>query len=199
MSFSVNYDAQFANTSVASYLADWSAFFGDLHHRPGEVATGENTGGFYPGFLDGSQYAVGSTQSTAAVVVDGNLHYSLFSKPAHTLWGTIDSMQFGTDLSAKGPYTLDKVEVSFEGLSDYLSSAKAAGHDGIVHQVMYGLMSGDATALTHALDTILADYGVSTANTFDQVAAAINAPHHAVADAIPVGVTDVIDDYSIAA
>lgn len=208
MSFSVNYNTEYANTSVADYLADWSAFFGDINHRPGYVETDVNTGGFYPGFLSGTQYAVSSTHHTpATVIAGGDLHYTLFSDPAHTFWGTIDSLQFGTNLIKGGGYTLESVEVRFEGLSSvldehkvpYLSSTQAEGHEGTVHQAMYGLMSGDATALTHVLDDILAHYGVSTANTFDEVAAALNAPQHAVADATPVGVTDVVDDYAIAA
>lgn len=200
MSFSVNYDAEYANTSVADYLADWSAFFGDINHRPGYVETDVNTGGFYPGFLSGTQYAVSSTHHTpATVIAGGDLHYTLFSDPAHTFWGTIDSLQFGTNLIKGGGYTLESVEVRFDGLGDYLHSAKADGHNGIVHEAMYGLMSGDATVLTHVLDDVLAHYGVSTANTFDEVAAALNTPQHAVADATPVGVTDVVDDYAIAA
>ena len=89
--------------------------------------------------------------------------------------------------------------VSFDGLGDYLHSAKAEGHDGIVHQVMFGLMSGDVTPSTQDLDTILADYGVSTANTFDELAAALNVPQHPISDATPVDVTEVVDDYAIAA
>lgn len=200
MSFSVNYDPEWANTSVADYIADWSAYFGDINHRPGHVIDGVNTGGLYPSFKEATQYAVTSTHSPAAVIAEGDLHYTLFNNPAHTFYGTIDSLQFGANSTpgANG-YTLQSVEVRFDGLGDYLTAAQAKGHDGIVHQVMYGLMSGDASALTDALDHILADYGLSTANTFDEVAAALNAPQHAVADATPVGVTDVVDDYAIAA
>lgn len=199
MSISINYNAELANWTVSDYLADWSAFFGDINHRLGEVEEGKNTGGFYPGQLSGSQYAVGSLESTAGVVINGDLTYTLFAEPAHTLYGTIDTIQLGTGLSAKGPYTLESVEVSFEGLGEYLASAKAEGHDGIVHQVVYGLMSGDSTALTGALDTILADYGLSTDNTFDEIAAVLNSADPIVADATAVGVAEVVEDYAIAA
>lgn len=202
MSFSVNYNTEYANTSVADYLADWSAFFGDINHRPGHVIEGVNSGGFFPDRLEGNQYAVSSVlhQSPAAVIAGGDLHYTLFSDPAHTFYGTIDSLQFGGYLSkGSGGYTLDEVDVRFDGLGDYLTAKQSEGHDGMVHQVMYGLMSGDTTALTQVLDTILAEHGLSTANTFDEVAAAFNTPQHAVADATPVGVTDVVDDYAIAA
>lgn len=199
MSISINYNAELANLTVSDYLADWSAFFGDINHRPGEVEEGKNTGGFYPGFLSGSQYAVGSLESQAGVVIDGKLAYTLFANPAHTLYGTIDSVELGTGLSAKGPYTLESVEVSFEGLGEYLTSAKAEGHDGIVHQVVYGLMSGDSTALTSALDTILADYGLSADNTFDEIAAVLSSADSVVADATTVGVAEAVEDYAIAA
>lgn len=204
MSFSVNYDAEWADTSVAEYLADWSAFFGDILANAGTLIpifqSDFHSGGFYPGFLSGSQFAVDSTYSPAAVIAGGDLHYTLFSQPAHTLWGAIDSLQFGGCLSkGSGGYTLQEVEVRFDGLGDYLHSTQAEGHEGIVHQVMFGIMSGDVTPLTQVLDTILADYGVSTANTFDQVAAALNFPQHSITDATPVGVTEVVDDYAIAA
>lgn len=202
MSFSVNYDAEWANTSVADYLADWSAYFGDILANAGTLIPilESNASVFYPGLLSGSQFAATSTQSPAAVIAGGDLYYTLFSQPAHTLWGAIDSLQFGGCLSkGAGGYTLQEVEVRFDGLGDYLQSAKAEGHDGIVHQVMFGLMAGDATVLTHVLDDILAHYGVSTANTFDQVAAALNALQYPIADATPVGVTEVVDDYAIAA
>lgn len=200
MSISISYATDYADWTISDYLADWSAYFGDVNHREGEVVEGgDNTGGFYPGYLSGTQYAIGSTESAAGLIVDGSLAYSLFVSPSHTMYGTIDSIQLGTGLSATGPYTLESVEVTFEGLSDYLVSALSEGHEGIVHQIIYGLMSGDASALESALDTILADYGVSTANTFDEVAAALSAADTLVAEATAVGVSDIVEDYAIAA
>ena len=206
MSFSVNYDAALADTSVAEYLADWSGYFGDILANIGTLIpifqSYFHIGGFYPGFLSGSQFAVNSTYNPAAVIAGGDLHYTLFSQPAHTFLGTIDSLGFGTTLLNgfnSHDYTMVNTHVSFDGLGDYLHSAKAEGHDGIVHQVMFGLMSGDVTPLTQVLETILADYGVSTANTFDELAAALNVPQHPITDATPVSVIEVVDDYAIAA
>jgi len=96
MSISISYSTTYATNTVAEYLSDWSAYFGDLNHREGSVKEGSNTGGFNPGPFDGTQYGVSSTESNAAVVANGDLHYTLFNPPSHTLWGSIDSLNLGT-------------------------------------------------------------------------------------------------------
>ncbi len=87
-------------------------------------------------------------------------------------YGQLDSLSFGDGLSGgdTSPYSIQVPDVSFGGLN--LSSLQAQGHDGVVHQVVYGLMSGDTGALETALNGILDDYGLSVNSTFDQVAAA---------------------------
>ena len=85
MSISISYSTTYSGWTVADYLADWSAYFGDVNHRPGQVVDGSNTGGFNPGPFDGSQYALKSTASDAAFIAGGDLHYTLFSNPSHTL------------------------------------------------------------------------------------------------------------------
>ncbi len=92
MSISISYSTTYSGWTVADYLADWSAYFGDVNHRPGQVVDGSNTGGFNPGPFDGSQYALKSTASDAAFIAGGDLHYTLFSNPSHTLWGKLDSI-----------------------------------------------------------------------------------------------------------
>ena len=49
MSISISYSTTYSGWTVADYLADWSAYFGDVNHRPGQVVDGSNTGGFNPG------------------------------------------------------------------------------------------------------------------------------------------------------
>ncbi len=100
MSISISYSTTYSGWTVADYLADWSAYFGDVNHRPGQVVDGSNTGGFNPGPFDGSQYALKSTASDAAVIAGGDLHYTLFSNPSHTLWGKLDSIALGDTLPA---------------------------------------------------------------------------------------------------
>jgi heme acquisition protein HasA len=172
MAFSVNYDSSFGGYSIHDYLGQWASTFGDINHTNGNV-TDSNSGGFYGGSLSGSQYAVTSTaNNVTSFVAGGNLTYTLFNAPAHTLYGQLDSLSFGDGLNGGGstPYNIQVPDVSFGGLN--LSSLQAQGHDGVVHQVVYGLMSGDTGALETALNGILDDYGLSVNSTFDQVAAA---------------------------
>ncbi|MFP6847647.1 MAG: heme acquisition protein HasA [Pseudomonas sp.] len=200
MSLSITYDTTYASWTVADYLADWAGYFGDANHRIGEVEDGVNTGGFYPGSLSGTQYALSSPNSDAGFIAGGSLTYSLFADPAHTVYGSLDSISLGTDVAenASGFYFAPGFEeVSFDGLG--LSSLLSEGHDGVVHEVIYGLMSGDATALDTALDGILAAYGVDTDDTFDVVAAALASGPLSVSPAEAVGVQTPVEDYALAA
>jgi heme acquisition protein HasA len=175
MAFSVNYDSYFGSYSIHDYLTEWSATFGDVNHTNGNVDS-SNTGGFYGGSLSGSQYAITSTANNiTSFVAEGNLTYTLFADPAHTLYGTVDSLSFGDGLQggSSSPYNIQALDVSFSGLD--LSSAQAEGHDGVVHEVVYGLMSGDTSALETALNGILDQYNLSIDSTFDQIAAATGA------------------------
>ena len=206
MSISISYSTTYATNTVAEYLSDWSAYFGDLNHREGSVKEGSNTGGFNPGPFDGTQYGVSSTVSNAAVVANGDLHYTLFNPPSHTLWGSIDSLDLGTVLTggaAGGSYALGEQEVSFANLG--LSSLQSEGRDGQVHKIVYGLMSGDSSALASAIDSLLKDIdpNLSINSTFDQLAAAgvahVDSASVAASDVALVGVQDVPQDFALAA
>lgn len=205
MSISISYSTTHSGWTVADYLADWSAYFGDVNHRPGQVVDGANTGGFNPGPFDGSQYALKSTASDAAFIAGGDLHYTLFSNPSHTLWGKLDSIALGDTLTggaSSGGYTLDSQEVSFGNLG--LDSPIAQGRDGTVHKVVYGLMSGDSSALQGQIDALLkaVDPSLSINSTFDQLAAAGVAhatPATAAADVGLVGVQELPQDLALAA
>lgn len=199
MSLSITYDTTYASWTISDYLADWAGYFGDADHRVGEVENGVNTGGFYPGSLSGTQYALSSPNSDAGFIAGGSLTYSLFSAPAHTVYGNLDSISLGTDVASGGSgfyFAPGDQEVSFNGLG--LSSLLSEGHSGVVHEVIYGLMSGDATALDTVLDGILAAYGVDTDDTFDVVAAALAAGPLSVTPAEAVGV-QAVEDYALAA
>ena len=206
MSISISYSTTYAASTVAQYLNDWSAYFGDLNHREGSVKEGSNTGGFNPGPFDGTQYGVSSTVSNAAVVADGDLHYTLFNPPSHTLWGSLDALNLGTVLTggaAGGSYALGEQEVSFANLG--LSSLQSEGRDGQVHKIVYGLMSGDSSALASAIDSLLKDIdpNLSINSTFDQLAAAgvahVDSASVAASDVALVGVQDVPQDFALAA
>ncbi|MCY1272134.1 Hemophore HasA [compost metagenome] len=176
MSLSISYTTTYSSWTISDYLADWAGYFGDANHREGEVEDGVNTGGFYPGSLSGTQYALTSPNSDAGFIAEGSLTYTLFSSPAHTLYGTLNSVSLGTDVISTGSgfdFSPGQEEVSFDGLG--LSSAIGEGHSGIVHQLVYGLMGGNTSVLEGVLNDLLDDYGVSVDDTFDVVAAALSA------------------------
>ena len=155
--------------------------------------------------FDGSQYALKSTASDAAFIAGGDLHYTLFSNPSHTLWGKLDSIALGDTLTggaSSGGYALDSQEVSFSNLG--LDSPIAQGRDGTVHKVVYGLMSGDSSALQGQIDALLkaVDPSLSINSTFDQLAAAGVAhatPAAAAAEIGVVGVQELPHDLALAA
>ncbi|WP_409307319.1 heme acquisition protein HasA [Pectobacterium sp. B1J-3] len=197
MSFAITYDSYYANYSITDYLTEWSAAFGDVEHTAGNTEVGgNNTGGFYGGdtFIDGTQYGITSTQNEfSALIAEGDLTYTLFSSPAHTLYGDLDSLSFGNVLkggTTEGTtYSLAEPEVTFSGLDLSTDVANLTlDNRGVVHDVVYGLMSGDVqpllTALTSAgidinasLDslsfaTATADAAIATDATIDVVGVA---------------------------
>ncbi|ASY76661.1 heme acquisition protein HasA [Pectobacterium polaris] len=160
MSFAITYDAYYANYSIASYLTEWSAAFGDVNHTAGNTQVGgNNTGGFYGGdtFIDGTQYAITSAQNDfSALIAGGDLNYSLFTPPAHTLYGDLDTLSFGNVLqggtTAGTTYSLVEPEVTFSGLDLSTDVANLTVSDrGVVHDVIYGLMGGQVQPLLDAL------------------------------------------------
>jgi len=203
MSLSISYSSTYASWTVSDYLADWAGYFGDADHRAGTVEDGVNTGGFYPGSLSGTQYALSSPNSDAGFVAEGDLTYTLFNSPAHTLYGSLDEVSLGSKLIATSSgfdFTPGYEEVSFSGLGLFTDVADLTTSDrGIVHDVIYGLMSGNATALEGVLNDLLGDYGVSTTDTFDVVAAALSAGPLSTGSAELIGVPELADDLALAA
>lgn len=155
MSFSIQYDLENSNITLTDYLTAWSNKFGDAQHNSEHGVDNTNSGGFNPGPFDGTQYGITSpSNSSTALLAEGNLHYTLFSEPTHTLWGNLDNLSFGDGLNqaANGAYTLLAPEVTFSDLG--LSSAQSEGRAGTVHEVVYGLMSGDVNPLLAELSSI---------------------------------------------
>ncbi|MGV8604353.1 heme acquisition protein HasA, partial [Pseudomonas aeruginosa] len=52
MSISISDSTTYSFWTVADYLADWTAYFGDVNHLPVQVVDGSNTRGFNPGPFD---------------------------------------------------------------------------------------------------------------------------------------------------
>jgi len=206
MTISVSYEAALGAYSVSDYLTDWALGFNTAGHGS------SNTGGFSNGSLSGDQYSThGANNSDYALIADSNtsngLHY-VFNPalPAshnenHYLWGNLDNVQLGTGLSggSGSDFTLDAFKVAFNGLD--LSAAQGAGRVGNdVQNVIYSLMQGNTSALETVLNNLLDDFGLSTANTFDEISAGL-AVHATVTttDIALVGVQDVPQDFALAA
>jgi len=181
MSVSVSYKAELGATKISDYLQTWETGFVTAGHGAGATG-GFNTAGMLPSFT-GEQYATPSKVSDYAVIAESdtasglNYVFKLFgvSDPNlnHYLWGTLDNVELGRDLTGgKGAdFSLAKNNVSFNGLD--LSAPEGAGRAGNpVHEVVYGLMNGNADPLEATLNKLLSEYNLSTAATFDQVAAA---------------------------
>ena len=204
MSLSVTYSASFANFTVDQYLSAWATGFKTADHNA------SNTGGFNEGGTDGSQYAIrGTNGSNFAVIAESDtptgLHYVWnASLPAgdnqnHYLYGELDTVTLGNTLlrDASGNYSVQALAVSFDGLD--LNAAQGAGRAGNdVHNVIYNLMQGKTSGLETVLDNLLADYGVSTNNTFAQINTALAAGPVA-ASAEAVGVQALPEDLALAA
>lgn len=189
MSLSISYSATYASSSLSSYFSAWELTFADNNHTSGNVNEGSNTGGFYPGYLSGTQYAISGYESTGAFVAEGTLNYDITT---HVLSGDLDGVDLGGYLyrdSSTGYHLLDE-QASFDGLG-------LSGSD--VHDTIYALMSGDTSELEAQLNDILDDYGVSTDDTFDVVAAALAAGPLSTGSAETVGVPELADDLALAA
>lgn len=204
MTLSVSYDAIFANSTIDDYLAFWTSGFVTAGHGY------SNTGGFSNGVFSGDQYAThGANGSDYAFIADSDtsngLHYEFNSLPAgdnlnHYLWGELDNVSLGEILGggSGSDFTLSNYVVTFSGLD--LSAAYGAGRVGNeVHEVVYGLMQGDTSALEAVLDDLFAAYGVSTDDTFDVVAAALADGPLSSGSAELIGVPELADDLALAA
>ncbi|QJI31150.1 heme-binding protein [Pseudomonas sp. ADAK18] len=206
MTISVNYQSALGSISVSDYLTSWTTGFQTAGHGQG------NTGGFSNGTFSGDQYSThGANNSDYAFIADSNtsqgLHYMYNpSLPAgsnlnHYLWGTLDNVELGTNLSGGNgsDFNLSDYKVAFNGLD--LSTAEGAGRVGnSVQDVIFNLMQGNTSALETVLNNLLDDFGLSTASTFDQLAAA--GLGHATPDAgavALVGAQNVAQDWAFAA
>ena len=117
----------------------------------------------------------------------------------------MDTISLGDTLAggSGSNYNLVSQEVSFTNLG--LNSLKEEGRAGEVHKVVYGLMSGDSSALAGEIDALLKaiDPSLSVNSTFDDLAAAgvahVNPAAAAAADVGLVGVQDVAQDWALAA
>ncbi|MCJ8348134.1 heme acquisition protein HasA [Moritella sp.] len=146
-------------------------------------------GSFNGGTFSGSQFGLetnksGSDNAFVASAADGDsITYSFFSNPSHTLYGELDSLDLGVGLDKSGPeWSTDSSMLGINGLSEFINDgrddagnviARTTGNND-VHNIVWGLMHGD----TSALATVMSDAGVdlngaiTTAGTVSYAAAA---------------------------
>lgn len=101
MSTTIQYNSNYADYSISSYLREWADSFGDI-----DQATTKDRGSFSGSstLFSGTQYAIGSSHGNPeGMIAEGNLKYSFMLQ--HTFHGQIDTLQFGKDLAtnAGGP------------------------------------------------------------------------------------------------
>ncbi|WP_249977000.1 heme acquisition protein HasA [Vreelandella olivaria] len=155
MSFNITYDAQYADWTLADYLENWSYEFQNSNHGD------SNTGGFNTGGLSGEEYAITGSGNSYAFIAGSDTTDGLeYDIGAHVLAGDLDSVQFGYDLTGPsgGSFDLDNWELTIEGLD---ATGSGAGND--VHNIVWGLMNGD----TSALESYIVSEGLLTQNEFD--------------------------------
>lgn len=219
MSFSITYNPSEPCQTIWDSLETFAGIFGDVNHTNGNVDA-SNSGGFYGGGpFDGTQYAINGVNPVSAILAEGDLTYSFMTAPAHTLYGDLDSVTLGDGLDggdASGPYEIDDPFLTFDGLGLSTDVNDLTVTDrGIVHDVIYGLMSGDPTELGKAVagifDTLLGvtDSWSSSSSVFstatlcdldgDSDGIVTEAEIIAYAAANPVGVPEFFDDLALVA
>jgi len=204
MSLSINFEPELGSYTVNEYLSEWASYFDIGGHGY------SNTGAFGLGGYSGNQYAVegslGSMYSFIASSETANgLHLEpvIFQNPEHNLnnyfWGSLDGIALREALNGdiSGHYSMVVQWVSFDGLD--LDAAFGAGRAGNpVHETLFSLARGDTSVLSGVLDNLLSAYGVSTEDTFDEIALALANDPATVALAETVGV-QVLEIDSLAA
>lgn len=155
-------------TTLQGYLDYYEYTFSLEDHSS---SGGFNSTSFTPDFqMYGTQYAneteaVGYTSAFVAEAAAGeNLYYSFFTAPTHTLYGELDSLDFGASLSkVSNQWGLDTSFLDITGLSEIINdglnadgsiiagnSTYTSGND--VHNIVWGLLNGETDALAAVLD-----------------------------------------------
>lgn len=157
MTVSIQYNSEFKDYTLSSYLQQWATKHGDIKDTGAEGYSkdfGQFAGG---GFFDGTQYSVSSSHGTGtAIIVEGELKYSFM--PQHTFYGKMEGLELGESL-ADNPNGIDKqlndVQLKLCNIDitgDYdVNKTMAENHQGEMHKVTYGLMRGNAEPLLEIL------------------------------------------------
>ncbi|MFJ4141947.1 heme acquisition protein HasA [Pseudomonas sp. NPDC089734] len=155
-------------TTLQGYLDYYEYTFSVEDHAS---SGGFNSTSFTPDFqMYGTQYAneTEATGYTSAFVAEAsageNLYYSFFTAPTHTLYGELDSLSFGSDLSnVSSQWSLGSTLLDITGLSEIINNGQNADgtviagnstytSDNDVHNIVWGLLNGETDALAAVLD-----------------------------------------------
>lgn len=177
MSILISYNSEAGASSIIGYLQNWKVEF---ERSPGAgVRVGDFSGRDTP--LSGSQYAVGGRTSDYGFIAGSDSNNGLKAVTNWSLdhgstfrsyfWGKLDSITLGQHLSGREQFSMNEDVVAFRGLG--LSATKEEGNPNAVHNIISSLAAGDIDPLRHLLDQMLSSHNLSTAATFDQVAAAM--------------------------
>lgn len=157
MTVSIQYNSEFKDYTLSSYLQQWATKHGDIKDTGAEGYSkdfGQFAGG---GFFDGTQYSVSSSHGTGtAMIVDGDLKYSFM--PQHTFYGKMEGLELGETLADNQNgigKQLNDVQLKLCNIDitgDYDDSkTMAENHQGEMHKATYGLMRGNAEPLLEIL------------------------------------------------
>ncbi len=187
MSITINYTA--ASSSIGGGFQDYLSYYAGTFSLP----THYSTGGFssvdssnnwvgatnYGSTYSDLQYAsetVASGQASAFIAeapTNQQLGYTLFQSPQHTLFGTIDHVDFGETLSSSsGLWSLGTTYFNVTNLASHINNGingtpaviagnntSTSGND--THNLVWNLMQGQTNILKGYLDT----YGTNQIGT----------------------------------
>ncbi|CNF10577.1 heme acquisition protein HasA [Yersinia kristensenii] len=157
MTVSIQYNSEFKDYTLSSYLQQWATKHGDIKDTGAEGYSkdfGQFAGG---GFFDGTQYSVSSSHGTGtAIIVEGELKYSFM--PQHTFYGKMEGLELGESLADNQNgigKQLNDVQLKLCNIDitgDYdVNKTMAENHQGEMHKATYGLMRGNAEPLLEIL------------------------------------------------
>ena len=160
VNWDINNDGAVNNT-LNDYLLTFSGFTAGTW----DTLSGANFNGGGFGRYHGTQFGLKSIESESSFVAsatDGNeLYYTLFSSPRHTMYGDLDVLDLGSGAIDKSTdvWETGTPMVEITGLSSVTNGGiyengeiidQSTGEND-VHNIVYGLMSGDASALAEIL------------------------------------------------
>lgn len=165
-----------SNFGIADYLSYYESTFSQTNHYDNggfsnDIATGVTVNGVNYGSTYSDKQYTSSTSSAgqtsafiaeAAATGTGQLTYSLFNSPTHTLFGPLDVIKFGATLTKPSTlWQLGTTYVTLSGLDAPLNGGLDASGNVIpwatgnndVHNVIYPLLSGSASGVRNAFNT----------------------------------------------